>query len=144
MAIGAAKQPLATGLKTTRVVRDEDGRILEVIHEEAEANPLNDPLAMLDFDVEVSKPLSNQALSNHDRHGGMIPALEAAALAELAGVKDRKKPRKQSQREQEWIEALVEKYGDDLRAMSRDRKLNPNQQTEADIGKRIKIWSQGR
>ncbi|UKZ72880.1 hypothetical protein TrVFT333_000517 [Trichoderma virens FT-333] len=43
-----------------------------------------------------------------------------------------------SERETEWLERLVAKYGDDTRAMARDPKLNPMQQTAADIAKRLK------
>lgn len=146
LAIGASKSAAATGLKTARVVRDEEGRIMNVIHEEHNNNPLNDPLANLESAGEPERASLSQAHSNHDRQGDVVAALEAAATAELAEVKARKKPRKQSGREQEWIEALVAKHGGDAKAMSRDRKLNPNQQTEADIGRRVRIWrhSKGR
>ena len=144
LAIGAWKHADTTGLKTAKVVRDEEGRILEVIHEEMNSNPLNDPLAALDLESDIGNSTLKQVHSNHDRNGGVIAALEAAVSAELAEVKKRKKPRKQSEREQEWIQALVAKYGDDVRAMSRDRKLNPNQQTEADIRRRVRTWRQSR
>lgn len=49
-----------------------------------------------------------------------------------------KKPRYLSEGEREWLDKLVAKYGDDTRAMARDRKLNPMQQTAADISRRIK------
>jgi len=65
----------------------------------------------------------------------VIRQLEAAARN---GV--RKAPRGQSQREAEWLEALVEKYGDDYDKMVRDKKLNPMQQTAADIRKRVIKW----
>jgi nucleolar protein 16 len=48
--------------------------------------------------------------------------------------------RTQSAREQEWIERLVSKYGDDYRKMFWDRKLNPMQQSEGDIRKRVLRW----
>ena len=48
--------------------------------------------------------------------------------------------RHQSAREKEWIERLVEKHGDDYRRMVWDKKLNPFQQTEADIKKRVLKW----
>ena len=135
-AVGASKPAAAMGLKTARVVRDAEGRILEVIHEDADSNPL----VHIDHadDIEPSPP--TQVQNNHDRNSGVVPALEAAVLAELAEVRARKKPRKQSEREQEWIEALVARYGDDVRGMSRDRRLNPNQQTEADIRRRVGVW----
>ena len=136
LAVGVQRPAAEKGLKTAKVVRDEDGKIVKVIHEdEGIDNPLNDPLSALDIESE-----------NPPRNGndGVIPALEAAAMAELADVKRRKKPRKQSQREQEWIERLVEKYGDDVAAMAWDKRLNPMQQSEADIGRRIRVWRQSR
>jgi nucleolar protein 16 len=38
------------------------------------------------------------------------------------------------------LERLVNKYGEDYGRMSRDLKLNPMQQTAADIKKRVKKW----
>lgn len=138
LAVGASKPAAALGLKTARVVRDGEGRILEVIHEDGDSNPFDDPL--IDNASDIENPSLPQIHSNHDRNSGVVPALEAAVIAELAEVRARKKPRKQSEREQEWIEALVARYGDDVRGMRRDRRLNPNQQTEADIGRRVGVW----
>lgn len=61
-------------------------------------------------------------------------------LEDMAARAPEKKPRKQSEREREWIERLVEKYGEDYKRMARDMRLNPMQQTEADIRKRIEKW----
>lgn len=51
-----------------------------------------------------------------------------------------KKPRKQSVREQEWCQRLAEKWGTDYKSMVKDRRLNPMQQNEPDIRRRIEKW----
>ena len=147
LAVAASRPATPTGLKTARVIRDQEGRILKLVDsEEGWRNPLNDPLAAMDEHIEAEGALDRSNGTNHDRidHDRVVPELEAAALAELATITKKKKPRKQSQREQEWIEQLVDKYGQDIRSMSRDRKLNPNQQTEADIRRRVELWQKSR
>ncbi|KIV98188.1 hypothetical protein PV10_01866 [Exophiala mesophila] len=120
-----------------QVVRDPTtGRILKVIRpdeDETYDNPLNDPLNDLpDDDSRARKP---RPLAEHD----IVSQLEAQA-AEEEKLELKKRPRQQSQREQEWLTKLVEKHGDNIRAMVRDKKLNPMQQTEGDISKRLKKW----
>lgn len=73
----------------------------------------------------------------------IVAQLEAQAAKEEE-ILSKKRPRQQSQREEEWITKLVEKHGDDIKAMVRDRKLNPMQQTEGDIGRRLKKWKGSR
>lgn len=51
-----------------------------------------------------------------------------------------KTERLQSEREKAWVETLVQKYGRDYSKMVWDRKLNPYQQTEGDIKRRIAKW----
>lgn len=51
-----------------------------------------------------------------------------------------KKVRKQSQREGEWCEALVGKWGRNWRGMARDAELNVMQQSEGDVRKRVERW----
>jgi nucleolar protein 16 len=70
----------------------------------------------------------------------VVAALEAQAEEEAAQLARTKRPRKQSKREEEWIARLVQRHGEDVRAMARDRRLNPMQQTEADIGRRVRKW----
>ncbi|KAJ9426529.1 ribosome biogenesis protein Nop16 [Fusarium oxysporum] len=98
-----------------RVERDADGKIIRILGE-AKPNPLNDPLNDLDNDSEA----------------------EPAEEWEQSKQPDLPKKRHQSTREKEWLDKLVAKYGDDTVAMARDRKLNPMQQTAADIAKRIR------
>jgi nucleolar protein 16 len=131
-----------------RVERDPaTGRILKVIRPESASqptersqNPLHDPLNS-DSD---SKPSSSPKPSSSAHLNPLIAALEAQAEAEAAQLAAKKRPRQQSKREAEWLAALVQRYGSDIAAMARDRRLNPMQQTEADIGRRVGVWRSGR
>ncbi|OXV08319.1 hypothetical protein Egran_03918 [Elaphomyces granulatus] len=132
-----------------RVERDpETGNILRVVRENSDdeeveiagrkwrhSNPLGDPLNEL-FDNERHAEF-NQKLSSSK----FVQGLELRAAREAKSVK-RRRPRQQSQREQEWILRLVEKHGENYPAMFRDRKLNPMQQTEGDLRRRIRIWKE--
>ena len=115
----------------------ETGRILRIIEPDLGGendNPLNDPLNDI-MDHENGEPISQP-------ENDVVAALEAQAVQEEA-LLAKKRPRQQSQREEEWITKLVEKHGDNIKAMVRDRKLNPMQQTEGDIGRRLKKWKDG-
>lgn len=135
------------GLGETRVERDpETGKILRVVRDDdtiefagkklRRANPLDDPLDELSDNEEGSG--STEAREKQPA-STIVQQLEQQA-AEEAQVE--KKPRHQSRREDEWITRLIEKYGDDVTAMARDRKLNPMQQTAGDLRRRIRKWKQ--
>ncbi len=110
------------------------GRILRVIRPGPDEgplyNPLNDPLnEIMDADTLVQDLETTTIISQLEKE------------AEEEGKRlEKKRPRQQSQGEEEWMQRLVNKHGDDFMAMARDRKLNPMQQTEGDIGRRIKKW----
>ena len=112
-----------------KVTRDlKTGAIVSVQHEKSgRDNPLNDPLN------ELSDSEGEEVVEGGG--SGVIPELE-----EQAKHSKPKRPRMQSQREREWIERLVERWGDDWGGMFRDRKLNPQQQTEGDLKRRVGIW----
>ena len=78
------------------------------------------------------------------RPSDIVAELEAQAEEEAATLARKKRPRQQSKREEEWIARLVGKYGDDIRAMARDVKLNPMQQSVGDLGRRLKKWKENR
>lgn len=61
-------------------------------------------------------------------------------LTAAAAVPGAKKLRKQSEREAEWCQALVEKHGRDYGAMSRDAKLNVMQQSVGDLKRRVEKY----
>tara|TARA_R110002003_G_scaffold171_13_gene13999 strand:- start:33867 stop:34217 length:351 start_codon:yes stop_codon:yes gene_type:complete len=105
--------------------------------QEENDNPLNDPLNELDD--EDGEEWNGFAMVPEQKEGEEVnPVIQQ--LEEAARNGARKAPRKQSQREEEWLERLVSRYGDDYGKMARDRKLNPMQQTETDIKKRVKKW----
>lgn len=143
--INGSAKATATNISLTeaRVERDpETGRILRIINDDEveiagrkvrKSNPLNDPLNDLS-DLEDEIQVRHQGSDN-----AIVRQLELQAAQEEEAVKKRK-PRSQSTREQEWVERLINKHGDNIQAMVRDRKLNPMQQTEGDIRRRIRKW----
>jgi nucleolar protein 16 len=105
--------------------------------QEPKANPLNDPLNELED--EDAEEWDGFAMVPEQRQGEVVnPVIRQ--LEEAARNGERKAPRKQSQREEEWLERLVAKYGDDYGKMARDKKLNPMQQTDTDIKTRVRKW----
>ena len=130
----------------TKVERDpETGRIIRIIREGVDdedttatkrrrLNPLNDPLEELSEESKITR-LNKQRST-------VVSELEAQAEEEAEAFARKKRPRQQSKREEEWIEKLVQRHGDDTRSMVRDMKLNPMQQSEGDIQRRLKIWKE--
>ena len=140
---GSAKAAAAKlDLGETRVERDpETGKILRVIHDDEDNiqvagllrsrnNPLNDPLNDILEGKGESNPLADSVI---------VQQLERQADQEGKTVRA-KKPRYQSSREGEWAQRLIDKYGDNYTAMTRDRKLNPMQQSEGDLRRRLNKW----
>ncbi|KAH6845577.1 ribosome biogenesis protein Nop16 [Chaetomium sp. MPI-CAGE-AT-0009] len=138
-----------------RVERDAQGRITRVVREE---NPLGDPLNALDSGSEDDGEEGDagmqlqreqaQAQARYEEWGGFggqegegedggRPEV-LRALEREANRPTEKVVRHQSERELEWLRRLADKHGDDTAAMARDVKLNPMQQTAADIRKRLK------
>ncbi|KAI0490803.1 ribosome biogenesis protein Nop16 [Xylaria cf. heliscus] len=137
-AIHGAKGPVAT---EAQVERDENGKIIRVISSERKRpNPLNDPLVELDTDSEAE---SGDGREDAEEWGGFEGDENNEIVRQLESEANRpveKKPRTASSREAEWLQTLVDRYGDNTAAMARDRRLNPMQQTAADIAKRIRKW----
>ncbi|KAI0537805.1 ribosome biogenesis protein Nop16 [Xylaria digitata] len=127
------------GAAEVQVERDEDGKIVRVISTQRKrANPLNDPLAELDTDSEAE--FGHDGGNNAEEWGGFEEE-QNEIVRQLEGEANRpveKKPRTASTREAEWLQSLIDRHGDDTAAMARDRKLNPMQQTAADIARRIR------
>ena len=135
-------------ISEARVERDADGKIIRVHHSTSGIfNPLNDPLRELDSDSEKDEDDKQQQRQDEDQHG--------AKWEEWAGIEDDgdtevvkslvrqsrmpgiKRERHQSEGEREWLEKLTARWGDDYAAMAKDKRLNPMQQTAADIKRRL-------
>jgi nucleolar protein 16 len=120
-----------------RVERDETGKIIRVIHSKSRPNPLNDPLNSESEDEEMAD--DGEEFEGFD--GEKTEENEIVKqLEEQASMGAPPTERKQSDREKEWIERLVAKYGEDYGKMARDMRLNPMQQTPADIKRRVGKW----
>ncbi|KAH0432799.1 nucleolar protein 16 [Colletotrichum camelliae] len=120
-----------------RVERDETGKIVRIHYSKSSrANPLNDPLNDIEADSDEEgeeEETEEWGGIDDESRPEVIRLLEKeAARGEL------KKPRHMSQQEREWLERLIAKHGDNAEAMARDRKLNPMQQTSADIARRLR------
>jgi nucleolar protein 16 len=132
-----SQRPKVAEQEEIEVERDpETGAIIRVIGKDKKPNPLNDPLNDLDPSEDEQEEWNGFAMVPKEHSDNPV----IRQLEEVARNGARKAPRSQSQREAEWLERLVNKYGDDYGKMSRDLKLNPMQQTAADIRKRVKKW----
>ncbi|KAK6855995.1 ribosome biogenesis protein Nop16 [Apiospora arundinis] len=130
-----------------KVERDENGKIIRIIStngKKAKPNPLNDPLNELETDSEAEAEEEDEDMEDDGQTWGGIEENEdgvrtdvVKALEAEANRPRHKHIRGQSEREREWLQDLIDKHGDNTRAMARDRKLNPMQQTEADLVRRI-------
>ncbi|KAG0254591.1 Nucleolar protein 16 [Mortierella polycephala] len=100
------------------IQRDDDGNIINVIVGKVKSK--EEIAEIMERDPEPVKAKTD-----------VVRALEARAANAL------KVERYQSEGELVWAATLVEKYGDDYEKMFWDRKLNPNQQTAAQLKKRI-------
>ncbi|KAJ0117735.1 ribosome biosis protein nop16 [Diaporthe amygdali] len=143
---GGAQDPLAVtpnsgagaAFRSVKVERDADGKIVRVLRKD---NPLNDPLNDLESesedDDEQDDTAKNAAKKSSTSAGTtrVVDQLEAEASRPTEAHK-----RHQSQQEREWLARLLAKHGDNTAAMARDFKLNPMQQTEANISRKLRIY----
>ena len=132
--------------------RDASGKIVRILGRGAD-NPLNDPLRQFDSDSDDGEAGDDQSGRQRQRQGedeewgGIRDDEEASGRPEVVRQLEReasrpvqKTVRHSSRGEVEWLERLVRKHGDDTAAMARDMTLNPMQQSQKDISKRIKRW----
>jgi nucleolar protein 16 len=129
--------------KILRVITNHDGDAdeIEVAGRKVKrSNPLSDPINDIENGV-ISLHKKQQHVTKPSSSSDFVRQLELRALQEEEAMKKRR-PRQQSKREEEWIEKLIARHGDNIMAMVRDKKLNPMQQTEGDIRKRVRVWKE--
>ncbi|PHH63396.1 hypothetical protein CDD81_5997 [Ophiocordyceps australis] len=129
LAIAPAAQAIVS---EARVERGPDGRIVRVI-DEARSNPLNDLLCALESDKVAGEEWSGIAEAQTDAATDTV-----RQLVEMSHNAAPKKVRVPSTGERQWLQRLIDRHGDDTVAMARDVRLNPMQQTAADIARRIR------
>ncbi|KAL6711563.1 Nucleolar protein 16 [Coniothyrium glycines] len=135
-----SKAPERIETEEIQVERDpETGAILRVTgQQETRYNPLNDPLNDIEDSDDEAEWDGFAMVPERRETEAENPVIRELEEAARNGAK--KAPRGQSQREQEWAERLVARHGEDYDRMARDKKLNPMQQTAADIRKRVLKW----
>lgn len=127
-----------------RIIRDEDGNIVDV--ELGDEDGLEAP--MEDVVQDVRDPAMDKQLAPWVRLGctvqGRRPSENGSAtsvvqaLEGLAREGGKRAPRHSSAGEVSTLRRLVEKYGEDVEKMARDRKLNPDQRTAGELSRAIK------
>lgn len=111
--IGETEDEIPEG--EARIIRDEDGEVVKVIY--------------------GKKKISQNDTQSQEPKTEVIRQLE-----EFANSRVVKTERKQSEREESWLESLYKKHGDDYAAMMWDKKLNIYQQSSGDLRRRILKW----
>jgi len=135
-------QPTHIEITESRVIRDATGAIISVVETNGDSHePVYKPL---DDGVESDEEWEGFDAVSDDEKGDERKDRRTETVRELEDEARRlaalpKKNRAQSKREKEWIERLIEKYGEtDYKGMSRDRNgLNVMQQSEGDIRQRV-------
>lgn len=107
-----------------RIKRDENGNVLEVVYGQKK-NLDSSEDERQDLNQTGEEPSKTEVVKQ---------------LEEIANAPRVKKERAMSAREEEWLERLYNKHGDNYRKMFFDNKLNIYQQSEGDLRKRVRAW----
>jgi len=129
---GESNQDLPIGLG--RIVRDDAGRIIAVeTNDNVDRPPPNDHLGLVEEEAATCTPESQSWISFGRTSGANSELIQPLCDVFRAAV-----PRFTSKGEMIFLQKLMSKHGRDVEAMTRDRKLNPDQRTEGEIRRAIK------
>ncbi|TCD61679.1 hypothetical protein EIP91_008101 [Steccherinum ochraceum] len=124
-----------------RIVRDADGNIVDVeMGEEDEAEDESEPAFPEDVDLSKEEALTpwvslgsaSKAGSTGSKETHVVQSLEAISQSDVPVV------RHSSNGESKLLRNLITKYGEDVDAMARDRKMNAAQRTAGELKRAIK------
>ena len=124
---GFAVQPSAAekAVGSVKVIRDEDGKIVQVVREAQKEKFAGDLLDDTSDEEEAPATRDTEVVRQLEEHSQMVP---------------RKKRRKMAKGEGEWVERLIGRWGDDFEVMSRDKNLNPMLHSPAVLRKKVRAW----
>ena len=120
-----------------RIQRDEAGNVIKVIYGKKK---------LFDIDQGVDE-LRRQIAQREEKEekegdGGNQKTEFIKRLEEYASQPVYHRERTMSKREDEWLQRLYEKHGNDYKKMFFDMQLNVNQQSIGDIKRRMKKWKE--
>jgi len=121
-----------------RVTRDAEGNIVsvEMNEEENAVESAKEPALVENRAAGITPEGSRWVIggypnSSAGRRSNVLEALEASTVSKPV-------PRFSSKNEVVYLERLIARYGQDVSAMSRDRKLNPVQRTSGELSRAIR------
>ncbi|EMD38494.1 hypothetical protein CERSUDRAFT_113665 [Gelatoporia subvermispora B] len=124
-----------------RIIRDEDGNIIDVEmgEEEPEAAPEEEEIEAIPNPADDDQQAGWVGLGTHPRTR-QIDNSGSRVVQVLEHLSESQTGRKRyaSAGEVATLGRLVQKYKEDVEAMARDRKLNPNQRTAGELSRAIK------
>ncbi|KAG8806937.1 Nucleolar protein 16 [Serendipita sp. 399] len=125
---GSSHLPAGRG----RIIRDEEGNVIDVEMEETEEVPAagDEEDEMLRIPPDAGKWVT-QSRSSKSEKSDLIKELETISR------RVSKVPRTASGGERAWLREVVTRYGEDFEAAARDRKLNPWQRTAGEIRRSV-------
>ncbi|EPT05966.1 hypothetical protein FOMPIDRAFT_41534 [Fomitopsis schrenkii] len=136
----SASQQVASVPKSYgRIVRDQDGNIVDVVlPEEGESS------APIDDSVEdVPDPSQDEQMApwvglGSEVKAGTLKTPETQVVREMSQERSARPLRFASTSELATLRRLVGKYGEDVQAMAKDRKLNPDQRTAGELSRAVR------
>lgn len=124
-----------------RILRDEQGNAVDIEFGDEDDGTLDTDRNVGTMDAYVDEKsvstwtqLGNRAATRTKRPNSVVQELEKIS----GGDTEKKAPRFPSEGEVGYLKRLVGKHGENLEAMSRDRKLNPDQRTIGELMRLMK------